>query len=294
MNLHALRLFYHVAQTRSVTQAAQLMNISQPAVTSQIKKFELECGTPLLQKKGRGIELTEAGEELSIQARKLFSLETYMEESLSLYREAKRGSLRIAATYLPAKFLLPPAAIAFKKVNDGVDLVIHTSNSEEVYQQLMEYEADLAVFGGGVEGHLKELESTALYEDELWFVAAPEHQLAGKRVALADLAMESFVMREEGSSTRGRLFALCKAHGVPAPRIALQFNGLHEAIGAVSAGYGVSFVSSLVVREQVKKGVLRRIDVEGIAPMANPIFVCWRRDDVLSPVAAQFLQHIQP
>jgi len=79
MNLHALRLFYSVAETGSVTQAAKQLNISQPAVTSQIKKLEREIDCTLFVPKGRGILLTQSGAELAKQAKRLFSLEKEIE-----------------------------------------------------------------------------------------------------------------------------------------------------------------------------------------------------------------------
>lgn len=92
MNLHALRLFYYVAETGSVTKAAARLNISQPAVTSQIKKFEKDLGLPLFNPSGRGISLTSFGTELAKQAGNLFTYEEQMDEFVEDYRQGKKGS----------------------------------------------------------------------------------------------------------------------------------------------------------------------------------------------------------
>lgn len=92
MNLHALRLFYYVAETGSVTKASALLNISQPAVTSQIKKFEKELGLTLFNPSGRGISLTPFGTELAKQAGNLFTYEKRMEEFIEDYRQGRKGS----------------------------------------------------------------------------------------------------------------------------------------------------------------------------------------------------------
>lgn len=127
-------------------------------------------------------------------------------------------------------------------------------------------EVDLAFYGGLAEEYPETIRSEELFRDELWFVVAPDHRYAGRQVSLAEMVREPFVMRETGSSTRERFLALCRTFNAPAPRIALQFNGLNETVQAVIAGYGASFVSSLVVREQVERGRLSRVFVDGPEP----------------------------
>lgn len=83
-------------------------------------------------------------------------------------------------------------------------------------------------------------------------------------------------MREEGSSTRARLYALCQANQVKTPKIALQFSGLNEALSAVTAGFGVNFVSSLVARDYIKRGLLARVYVQNVTAM-NKIAICTRK-----------------
>lgn len=115
-----------------------------------------------------------------------------------------------------------------------------------------------------------------MFQDELWFVVAPNHKYANQQVTLSEMMKEPFVMREEGSSTRERLLSLCRTYHSAVPAISLQFNGLHEAITAVIAGYGANFVSSLVVREYVDRGELSRVYVEGIH-LKNTIAICTRK-----------------
>ncbi|MFV5338468.1 LysR family transcriptional regulator, partial [Bacillus paralicheniformis] len=148
MNLHALRLFYSVAETGSVTQAAKQLNISQPAVTSQIKKLEREIDCTLFVPKGRGILLTQSGAELAKQAKRLFSLEKEIELYVEQLREGSIGKLRIAATFLPANYLLPRWLSRYKKLYPGTDVEISTINYQKAIDQLVNYEADIGFIGG--------------------------------------------------------------------------------------------------------------------------------------------------
>lgn len=292
MNLHALRLFYTVAAARSVTRASEQLNISQPAITAQIKKFERELGFQLLKPQGRGIVLTDAGEQLDILAKRLFAVEQQIYQFADNYNSGSIGQIRIAATYLPAHFLLPAWIARFKQRFEQVEMKISTTNSADALKQLLQVEADIAIYGGAAEQYPEEIQAEELFQDELWFVVAPHHPYADKRVTLAEMMMEPFVMREEGSSTRERLLSLCRTYNTAAPKISLEFNGLHEAITAVIAGYGANFVSSLVVKEFVARGELCRVHVEGIR-LVNTIALCTRKNEPLPAAAGHLVQMIR-
>ncbi|WP_340022873.1 LysR family transcriptional regulator [Paenibacillus sp. FSL K6-1096] len=289
MNLHALRLFYYVAKTGSVTKASAMLNISQPAVTSQIKKFEKELGLTLFNPSGRGISLTPFGTELAEQAGNLFTYEERIEEFVEDYRQGRKGKLRIAATYLPANFLVPGWAARFKAGQPEMEIEITTTNSQQAFEQLQHHEADVAFYGGGAKEKPEDVDWLELFEDELWFVVAPSHPFAGRTVSLPEMMQEPFVMREEGSSTRARLVSLCATYGLKPPRVTLQFSGLGEVIRSVMAGYGANFISSLAVRDYVEWKQLARVQVEGIQ-LSNHIAVCTRKNETLSASQQRFIE----
>lgn len=292
MNLHALRLFHVIATTGSVTRASEIVKISQPAITAQIKKLEKEISLPLFKAQGRGIALTDGGEKLASHAKRLFVIEQQIEQFLQDYREGTAGHIRLSATYLPAHFLIPAWIAKFKQRYEQVEMMINTTNSHDALKQLLNLEVDLAIYGGLPEKYPDIIQSEELFRDELWFVVAPNHRMANQHVCLSEMMENPFVMREEGSSTRERLMALCRTHNVPSPRITLQFNGLHETMKAVIAGYGASFVSALVVRDHVARGELRRVHVEGIH-MQNIISIFTRKNEPLSAAAANFIRLIR-
>lgn len=292
MNLHALRLFHVVASTGSVTRASELLNISQPAITAQIKKFEKELMLPLLKPLGRGIALTDAGEEVNLLAKRLFAVEEQIEQFAHRISTGTTGSIRLAATYLPAHFLIPTWIAKFKRQYEQVEMKITTTNSSDALKLLINVDVDIAVYGGIAEEYPDTIQKEELFQDELWFVVAPGHRYANRQVSLSDMMKEPFVMREEGSSTRERLLSLCRTYNSPVPTISLQFNGLHEAITAVIAGYGANFVSSLVVREYVERGLLARVYVEGIH-LVNTIAICTRKNEPLSAAATNLIEMIR-
>jgi DNA-binding transcriptional LysR family regulator len=288
-NLHALRLFHHVAELGSITKAAEKLRISQPAVTSQIKKLERELGLQLLSHRGRGILLTEAGTRLSIESGRLFALERNIEQTIDDYTQGKAGRLLVVATYLPANFLLPAPIASYKKEYPNVDIRFTTASSANSIDLLLRYEADIAFIGGTQQVHPL-LESTQWQEDELWFVVHRDHRLASQETSLAEVVSEPFVFREEGSYSREQLLALCQTRRLPAPQAGLQMNGFSELVRVVSEGYGVAFLSALEAREEIERGVLRRIQVKDVQ-LTNPICLN-KRKDPLQAQAKRFAERV--
>lgn len=288
MNLHGLRLFYVVAKTGSVTLAAEQLRISQPAITSQIKKFERELGISLFSPEGRGVRLTELGEKLADQARVLFILEDRMEILISDYIQGKKGTLKIAGNYLASNFLIPKWVSYLKQQNEDINIEVTTMNTEDAVQRLISYQVDVAVVGNGAINHTGEIDVNKIAEDELWFIVAPSHKYANQKVTLADMMLEPFIMREKGSYTRICLESICRTYGIRLPNVSLEFNGLHEVLMAVMEGYGANFCSSMVVKELVDMEKLSRVYVDNIT-LKNEIVICTRKNEKISPIVNKFI-----
>ncbi|WP_256759204.1 LysR family transcriptional regulator [Cohnella sp. WQ 127256] len=287
LNLHALRLFHHVAEQGSITKAAEQLNISQPAVTSQIKRLERDLELPLFSPHGRGVLLTEFGIRLAQDTRRLFALERNIENTIEEYKQGKMGRLHIVATYLPANFLLPSWIASYKHTYPNVDVQFITASSINAIQLLLHYDADVAFIGGAQQSHPL-LETTLLHTDEMWFVVHKDHKLAAQGTTLAEVVKEPFVFREKSSYSREQLLSLCSIHQLMMPRIGLEMNGFSELIRVVSGGYGIAFLSALEARDEVEKGNLRRIDVQDVK-LTNPICL-YHRKEPLQTQALQFLE----
>ncbi|TDL53838.1 LysR family transcriptional regulator [Paenibacillus dendritiformis] len=292
MNLHALKICYTVALTGSVTKAAEKLNISQPAITAQIKKFEKELDVPLFEPKGRGVALTAIGQKIMNPTKRLFALEEQIEAIVDDYRNHRSGRLRIVGTYLATSYLIPRWAAQFKSNHPEIEVLITTANSQEALEQLIHYAADIAVCGGEPDSHSEDVHREELYQDEVWFVVAPDHKYANRHITFRQMMTEPFIMREEGSAVRERLFSLCKTYMVSPPQVALQFSGLNETIHAVASGYGASFISSLVAREYVERGELAQVHVDELLPV-NTIALCTRKHEKSEAYVTEFISIIR-
>lgn len=290
MNLHVLRLFYYVALTGSVTKASEKLHISQPAISAQIRKFEKDNDIKLLQIQGRGLVLTPLGNKLIKPLEKLFAIEEQVRYLIEDYHNYPEGKLRIAGNYLATSVLIPKWASLFKQQFSGVEVHISTVNSHNAIEKLINFEADVAIYSDiGVPFADADLfECRELYRDEYLFVVAPGHKYSSQEVTLEEIAAEPFIMREEGSAARERLFQQCRELKINPPKIELQFNGLNETIQAVMAGYGVSFVSSLIAEPLFKRGVLARVDVPGMSS-ANSILLGSRKREYQEEFVNEFI-----
>jgi DNA-binding transcriptional LysR family regulator len=274
----------------SVSAAAAQVHLSQPAVTMQLRKLEQELGFAITRPQGRGIAFTEAGVWLSEQAERLFRLEEEIEAGCEDVRVGRRGLLKMAATYLPANFLLPGWIADFRKGHPDVSVRLSSGNARDVLEKLTKYEADI-VWIGGEHVFPTTIRSVPCYRDEMWFVVAPEHRMAGASFPLREVVREAFVMREPGSFTRDALFAMCKAEGLPPPSPALLSEGPQETIRAAIAGVGVAYAAKMEVAAYVQSGDLQRIETD-VPSMQNPISCCTRANDPLPPAANAFLHRL--
>ncbi|WP_400162556.1 LysR family transcriptional regulator [Brevibacillus sp. TJ4] len=291
MNLHALRIFSEVAARGSVTAAAAALSISQPAVTAQIRKLESELGISLVEARGRGIAITSEGKFLYERARRIYDIEQEIEKQLEALKHGEYGKLRIASTYMPSHYLLPSWLAAYKKQFEHVDVEVRTGNSQQSIERLLHYQADLAIITN------ESWDSRPIRRHHIatlayWFIVPAGHPFAGKEVSLSELVQEPFLLREQGSSTRELLVALCREHGVNQPRVGLRYHGLVESIQSVRAGYGTMLAPELAVREWVERGEVGRVFLPGIE-ITRPVYLCQRDEDSpLSPAVSRFLQMI--
>lgn len=292
MNLHGLRLFYKVAKTGSVTVAAEQLKISQPAITAQIKKFEKENGVTLFLPQGRGICLSEIGKQLLKEADAIFKIEDRMETLIDNYKQGKKGTLKIAGNYLSTNFLIPIWVTKLKQENKDINIEINTLNTENAINKLISYEVDVAVLGSGSAKYADKINSTKIMDDNLWFVASSRHKYANQKVSLNDIMLETFIMREKGSYARRLLESICYINSIKLPEIALEFNGLHEALMASTSGYGVTFCSSIAAKEFIDIGKLARIYVDNIN-FKNEIVICIRKDEEKTNLVKEFMSVIK-
>ena len=263
MYLTHLAAFHAVAGAGSMTGAAERLQVSQPAVSKQVKELEHALGVLLFDRVGRGLRLTQAGELLAGYARRLFALEAEAERAVAELRAVGSGRLVIGASLTVGSYLLPGVLAAFRRRYPGVRLHVEIANTERVHRMLLDFALDVGLTEGFVEE--EGLHAEVFATDELLVIAAPGHPLLRKRrVTARDLDGAAFVLREPGSGTRAVEERALAQIGVRVEPVMTL--GSAEAINRVVAeGVGLAFASRLAVADDLACGRLAVLPVADLA-----------------------------
>ena len=143
LNLHLLRMFATVVRCGSFSKAADILNISQPAISKGVRDFELQVGCRLLNRSPKGVVPTPEGLALSHRADALFAVERAAEEELSALRGLHNGSLRIGASTTITTYMIPRHLGAFHRAYPGVDIHLISANTRDIAAQMVEHEIDI-------------------------------------------------------------------------------------------------------------------------------------------------------
>jgi DNA-binding transcriptional LysR family regulator len=284
VTLRSLRVFESAARHLSFSRAAEELHLTQPAVSMQVRELEAQAGLALFDRIGRKVQLTDAGRELFARARAIGNELRAAEEAMNALKGLERGRLQIAAVST-AKYFGPLLLGRFLRAHPGVQLELAVDNREKVIELLAANAIDLAIMGRPPQGLQTVAEAFASHPHVM--IAAPDHPLAGRRrIPLARLAQEPFMLREPGSGTRGLLEKLFADHGLEL-RVAMQMASNETIKQAVLAGMGVSLISGHTLGAELETGRLAVLDVEGL-PIVRNWYVVHLLEKHLSPAAAAF------
>jgi molybdate transport repressor ModE-like protein len=278
-----LRLLVEVRRRGSISAAADACRMGQSSATKHLKTLEAAVGERLVQRDGRSSRLTESGEVVATHAQRVLDTLDGMHEQLRALRGAELGTLTLAASTTPGSYVLPSLLECFAERHPRVEVDVVIGSSTWVAERVARREVSLGL-AGEVEwpdGVVAE----PFLDDEVVGIASPGRlRLSRGRVAADELAGQTLLVRESGSSTRAIAERFLARVGYrPAKRWELDSN---EAIKrTVRAGLGVGFVSRLVVEEELGRGELESFIVDGAGPMLRSVYLL--RADGREPVPAE-------
>ena len=284
VTLRQLKVFESVARHLSFSRAAEELHLTQPAVSMQVKQLEEQAGLPLTEMIGKKVFLTEAGEEVARQARRIAQQLREADEALDALKGVRGGHLSIGVIST-AKYFAPRLLAEFRRRKPGVELDLRVHNRETIVRQLADNEIDLAIMGQPPQEFATVAEGFA--DHPLVIVAAPDHPLAEKKkIAPELLNAETFLIREPGSGTRATMERYFADIGInPAHR--MEMVGNETIKQAVMAGLGLAFISAHTVSLECEVGRLVKLPVAG-TPIVRRWFVVHRAEKELLPMAETF------
>lgn len=288
-SLRQLRALGAVARTGGVAAAAGLLSVTPPAVAQQLRLLEEALGgVPLIERTPAGARPTEAVREVLAALGRVEAALADCAAAIDALRGMEGGRVAVGVIST-AKYFAPFALAAFQRAHPTVRLRVLVGNRQETLAALEAFELDVAVMGTHPE-HFP-VERAVIGDHPHVVIAAPGHPLAGRRrVPLAEVAREAFLLREPGSGTRdllGRLLGGAEMPGGPRMEI-----GTNETIKqAVMAGMGVALLSAHTIAAEVADGRLVVLDVEGL-PVVRQWFVVRRAEKRLLPAAQALWEHL--
>ena len=288
LTIRQLRALAAVHSDRSVTAAAKRLHLTQPAVTLQIRNLQTLAGLPLIQRTGDGMLLTDAGREVLALSERIEAAIADCETSLEMMAGKTAGRVSIGAVST-AKYFVPFMISGFSRLHPNVDVTLSIGNRQEIGTALRGYDIDFAIMGrppADIDMDVR------LIGDHPHVIIAPTgHRLARKsRIALVDLASETFLMREPGSGTRGLMEQLFEAAQVR-PKLGMAMSSNETIKQAVIAGLGIAFISAHTVATELDERRLVTLDVVGL-PVLRQWFVLSRKDKILLPPARAMLEFL--
>lgn len=281
-----LRLFLALAETGSVSAAAKVMHVTQPTASMQLREITQAVGLPLYEVVSRRVYLTEAGQALARTARTIAAEWDAFEQRVSGAKGLTRGRLKVAVVST-AKYFVPRLLGSFCKLHPHIDISLEVLNRDHVITRLRANQDDLYVMSMPP-GDLP-LEDQILMPNPLVVIAPAGHRLARKkRVTLAQLQGERFILREKGSGTRMATDAHLRKLGF-VPNNVLEL-GSNEAIKeSVEGQLGISVLSRHALGpHQEGLSILNVLDF----PIHSQWHLVWPKGKQLSPIAEVFRAHL--
>jgi LysR family transcriptional regulator, low CO2-responsive transcriptional regulator len=282
--LRQLKVFEAVARLLSYSRAAEELHLTQPAVSTQIRKLEGHAGLPLFEQLGKKIFLTAAGTELLHHCHLIVQQFEAAEAAMTHFKGVAGGRLHVAVISA-GDYFLPSLLVEFARRHEGVEINLSVHNRGDLLTQLGDNLTDLAVMVRPPEGADTVAEAFAPHP---YLIVAPhDHPLAAERgISLARLVHEPFIVREIGSDTRASMAeAFGRRHAQV--NVALEVKSTETIKQAVIAGMGVAFLSGHTVSRELREGSLLALDVQGF-PLMLHWYLVQRRHKRLPPVAQAF------
>ncbi len=263
MSDRRLQVFHTVAGVLSFTRAAELLNMTQPAVTFQVRQLEEDFNTRLFDRAHNRISLTKAGELVMGYADKIIDLYGEMHESVKEMTGDNTGLITIGASTTIAEYMLPGLLGDFQNQFPEVQVRLKVANTDAIVTMVEDNTIDLGVVEGVVNNQLLTVEDCQV--DQLVAIVNPDHPLTAKAsVAAADLIDCPFILREDGSGTRSIIANYLREQGLDENQLNCPFElGSTEAIkGSVEAGMGISIVSEATISKELRLEALRALPLD--------------------------------
>ena len=286
MQIETLKVFCDLSETESFTKAAQINDITQSAVSQQIRSLENQFKATLIERSKKKFRLTREGQILYEHSKQIIQTYDMLRAQLQELRDVVSGTLRVATIYSIGLYDLPPYLKRFLKTHRTVNVHVEYHRANRVYEDVLSNVCDIGLVAFAVKE--SRLEVIPLWRDKLVLVCSPRHPLASREsVPLSSLRGERFISFEPDIPTRRAIDKALRAEGVEVQHV-MEVDNIETVKRAVEIELGISVIPQSTVATEVRNGTLAQIEIAG-ADFARPVSAILKKSKVLSPAMKQFI-----
>lgn len=296
MNLKQLEAFVQVAEGKSFSKAAKELFLTQPTISAHIASLERELNARLFVRNTKEVSLSEDGKDLYRYARQIIDLQKQIEERFETEEEGSRHCITIAASTIPAQYLLPRVLKRFNEKYPDEQIKIMESDSSKVVSQIVDHIVDVGFTGTVLEK--KHCRYLPFYKDKLAVITPNTERYRRLKEESPNgidwILEEHLIMREEGSGTRKEAEEQLKAAGIPAEKLdVIASIGNQETIKkSVRQGMGITILSELAAVDEEADGELLTFPIPG-ADAGRDINLVYNKNYQLSRSAERFIKVVK-
>ena len=268
--LQQLRIIKAIASENSFTRAAEILFISQPSLSKQVKKLENRLGILLVNRESNKISLTEGGKLFLQYSERILALCEESCRALNDLKNGDRGSLTVGASQTIGTYLMPRVLALFAQHYPQINLKVQVDSTRFIAKNVVNRYIDIAVVGGDVPEDLKKyLEIENFVEDELTLIIPKSHPFATKKnkyINKDDLYHLNFITLNPNSTIRKFIDNILIQNNIETKQfnIIMQLNSIEAIKTAVSLGLGAAFVSSSAIEKEMELKTIEIISIENI------------------------------
>ena len=283
MEIYQLQSFLSVAEKASITHAAEVLCLSQPAVSRHIIALEREVGAPLFDRTSKGVLLTAVGSILQRHARQIMSIVDECRQEISDISLGVSGHVVLA---VGARHCISEWLPTFQERYPNISLTVYTRGTNDIVQLILDREVDLGLVVHPMDH--PELEVIDLYTEDVVLVAPPKHPFAARTVQFEELSETPLVLWTRGSDFRSFVDKAFVNSG-KSMLVKIELDNVEEIKRLVRAGIGMTFLPESIVRNDVSEGFLSTVHVDGLPRLTRETCAAYRKDRYLNVAARRLL-----
>jgi DNA-binding transcriptional LysR family regulator len=287
VELRQLEVFCRVVELKSFSKAAEAVFLTQPTISQHVSALEKYFETKLLDRLGREIKPTHAGELLYRHAREIIALREKTCQELHQFLGKRAGHVRIGASTIPGEYILPDLIGAFKTKFPEITVTLRIGDTRQIVESLIKRDIELGVVGAKIKND--HLVYSAFADDRLVLVVGRNHPFWERQsIKPSEIMDTALIQREDGSGTRISIEKMLSANGVDPRRLkVIAEMGSTEAVKqGVLAGIGGSFLSERAIQKEKQLGLLRAITIKDME-IKRSFYIITNKKRTLSPLCRE-------